>query len=225
MTYKSNYSAELRVRELMMQFESLGQNCEFGIVQRAHKAEPLGLLRWANVSVADLIKALEKKFDNFGEPDNVRVRLDRGEYMADEIRYRITYHTYAREGEIAPETLHDRECKRLRYLGGKLLEDLADGQKIFVWKRNKSVTENQIKPLHNALRTFGSNTLLWVVESHAGHLPGTVEWIDDGLMRGYVDHFADPERVPSTTSVEAWTKICANAWRLRLAQELGAPHN
>src|SRR5436305_104536 len=33
--------------DLATRFESLGDNCEFGILQRLEGAEPLGLLRWA----------------------------------------------------------------------------------------------------------------------------------------------------------------------------------
>ena len=34
-------------RDLVLQFESIGDNCELGLVQRRAGSEPLGLLRFA----------------------------------------------------------------------------------------------------------------------------------------------------------------------------------
>jgi len=36
-------------RDLVLQFESIGDNCELGLVQRRAGSEPLGLLRFARV--------------------------------------------------------------------------------------------------------------------------------------------------------------------------------
>jgi hypothetical protein len=202
-------------REIMMRFESLGENCEFGIVQRAHKAEPLGLFRWASANLQAVTAALAARFEGLGDPKCVRIRLVNGEYMADETRYRLTYHTFAKEGELTAEALHEREFKRLRYLAGKLAEDLEEAEKIFVCKRDRALTEAEIAPLYRALREYGPNTLLWVVPSSPHHAAGNAEWLGDGLMRGYIDHFADPDRVPATTSVGVWTNICTNALQLR----------
>jgi hypothetical protein len=211
--------SELSKRDLMMQFESIGQNCEFGIVQRAYKAEPLGLLRWASVSFPNLISGLSAKFEGLGAPDAVQIRLANGEYMADETRYKITYHTFVRQGETTPEALHEREHKRLRYLADKLIQDLEEAEKIFVYKKDEPLSEDQIRQLHAALRVFGPNTLLWVAAMDATHSAGTVEWLGEGLLAGRVDHFADPDHVPSTTSVESWTTVCANAWRLHTEKQ------
>ena len=40
---------------LLNSFESLGDNCEFGFVQRKFGTEPAGLLRWAIASPAALV--------------------------------------------------------------------------------------------------------------------------------------------------------------------------
>jgi hypothetical protein len=210
--------ADLSTRELMMQFESLGENCEFGIVQRAHKAEPLGLFRWASAPLKAVIAALDARFDRLGDSQCLRIRLANGEYMADETRYRLTYHTFAKEGEISAEALHEREYKRLRYLAAKLVEDLEESKKIFVCKRDRALSQDEIAPLFRALRAYGPNALLWVVPADPRNPAGNVELLDDGLMRGSIDHFADPERVPATTSVGVWTSICANAFAVRRGQ-------
>jgi hypothetical protein len=205
---------ELPMRDLMMQFESLGQNCEFGIVQRAHKAEPLGLFRWGSISMVNLVRCLNDRFEGLGAPEAVKIRLANGEYMADETKYKISYHTFARDGEMPLDELHAREYKRLQYLAGKMLDDLEDAEKVFVYKRGEPLSEAEVQPLFRALRSYGDNKLLWVVPMDAEHPSGSIERVEDGLLRGYIDRFADPERVPSTTPVESWSALCTNAWRL-----------
>ena len=61
------------IEELMLAFESLGDNCEFGLVQRDGGAEPLGLLRFAGMSLGNLVAALEAKLDGLGTIDTVTV--------------------------------------------------------------------------------------------------------------------------------------------------------
>jgi hypothetical protein len=206
---------DMSMREIMMRFESLGENCEFGLAQRHHKAEPLSLFRWASAPLANVIAALDARLDQFGHPDSLHIRLaPNGEYMADETRYRISYHTWAREDDMTPEVLHERECKRLRYLSTKLLDDLREADKIFVCQRSAPLAEADIMPLHRALKAYGPNKLLWITPEDEGHPSGCVELTEVGLIHGYIDHFANPARVPATTSVQAWSDICANAWRL-----------
>ena len=66
----------LSERDLAMRFESLGgtgHGCEFGLFQRHFGAEPLGLLRWADLSHHLLTRALESRFDGVGLPENTIV--------------------------------------------------------------------------------------------------------------------------------------------------------
>ena len=55
--------------DLFLQFESMGHNCEFGLVQRHFGAEPLGLLRWNAISVEDVILGIEQQFEGVGNPE------------------------------------------------------------------------------------------------------------------------------------------------------------
>ena len=57
------------LRQLMLRFESIGEDCEFGSVQRRYGAEPLGLLRWNDASYPALAAALEQDFAGCGEPE------------------------------------------------------------------------------------------------------------------------------------------------------------
>ena len=67
-------------RDLVLQFESLGDNCEFGLVQRKAGAEPLGLLRFSSAPLPRLVRALRERFDGLTDPANVRLSSAKGEY-------------------------------------------------------------------------------------------------------------------------------------------------
>ena len=43
---------------LLQQAEGLGENCDFGVVQRAAGIEPLGLLRFGACNAADRVELL-----------------------------------------------------------------------------------------------------------------------------------------------------------------------
>jgi hypothetical protein len=60
-------------RDLVLNFESIGDNCEFGLVQRMAGAEPLGLLRFSSTPLPLLVRALRARFDGLADPANVLV--------------------------------------------------------------------------------------------------------------------------------------------------------
>jgi hypothetical protein len=122
--------------ELMSKFESLGQNCEFGLVQRRCQAEPLGLLRFSSTPLPKLLDALDARFEGMGEPDSMKVELSSNgrEYMISDTRFGFLYHAFVDSGAMAAEALHRREVKRVPFLVHKLLDDLESADKIFVFK-------------------------------------------------------------------------------------------
>ena len=60
----------LGVAELGAQFESLGHNCEFGLVQRGMGTDALDLLRFGGIPVRCLIEGLDFGFEGLEAPDN-----------------------------------------------------------------------------------------------------------------------------------------------------------
>lgn len=206
---------------LMTHFESLGDNCEFGLVQRQAYTEPLGLLRFASFEVplerrlARLTDALEKSFDGFGHAGAIAISAEgrNHEFMVRETTYRLFYHTFRHEGETDIETLRASEPGRLGFLRRKFLDDLASGEKIFVWHSRATTTADQIAPLLRALCRHGANTLLWVVEADTRHSPGSVEALEGGLIKGYVARFAPPG---NATDIDAapWFEVCRKAYEL-----------
>src|SRR5690348_3255112 len=73
------YSLSLPLNRLMLAFESLGDNCEFGLVQRQAGAEPLGLLRFTGiflpieVRLQKLVAALEHRFEGLAAPTSLMI--------------------------------------------------------------------------------------------------------------------------------------------------------
>ena len=63
--------------ELMLAFESLGENCDFGLVQRHAGAEPLGIYRFSGTNLYQLLSTLNNEFEGVGELLNFTVGTSR----------------------------------------------------------------------------------------------------------------------------------------------------
>ena len=202
--------------QFMQRFESLGDNCEFGLVQRRCGAEPLGLLRFANMELQQLLHSLRSGFADIGEARNMDCWLSEGprrEYVIRDRQHGLVFHTFLYEDDVAETEMIGKQAARLKFLQRKLLEDLKNGEKVFVCKRNTPLTEQEILPLHTALNRFGRNTLLFVVPADEAHPPGAVDRVLPGLFRGYIDRFA-PDDNAYDLSLEVWLSICVNADKL-----------
>ena len=105
----------------MLQFESIGDNCELGLVQRQAGAEPLGLLRFAGTPLRNLVRALHARFANIADPAHVRLNAENGEYMVKLTKYDFTYHAHVKVGEMEPTALHLQQVPHRGLPGGKLL--------------------------------------------------------------------------------------------------------
>ncbi|WP_158933161.1 DUF563 domain-containing protein [Acidisphaera sp. S103] len=209
--------------ELMLAFESLGDNCEFGLVQRHAGVEPLGLFRFAGMSLGKLVAALQRKLDGLGTADTVKVYLSgtpgHREFMVHETSLDTRYHTFVHEGELDAEELRGREARRLTFLRRKLLEDLAVGEKIWVWRELGMTDPTRLQPLMDVLRALGPNILLWVVAADEEHKPGTVERLDRDLLKGYVERLAPYENATDIRPI-SWLEVCENAYSLCYPEEL-----
>ena len=208
---------QMRLPDLMLKFESLGQNCEFGLVQRRCQAEPLGLLRFSSTPLPRLLDALEARFAGMGAPQSIGVSLSPNgrEYMVRDSRFGFTYHAWVNAGEMHPDEIMQREARRVPFLVRKLVEDLESGAKIFVFKGMGPMTEEEAFPLAMALRRYGPNRLLLVNPADAEHRAGTVAARAPGFMVGYVDRFAPGDNAHDL-SLGSWVKVCREAYRLRL---------
>jgi hypothetical protein len=200
--------------KLMLAFESLGQNCEFGLVQRKCGVEPLDLLRFTSTSIDSLLRALDSRFEGIDAPGNISLQLkdgERREFMAYEGTYGLSYSTFRYAGEIEESALATLETKKVSFLKRKILEDLETGNRIFVWQNNGITPEPQILALYDRLSRYGRNRLLCVVTQDDTHPDGTVQLLKEGLLKGYIGEFAPAANVPLVATAP-WLKICIKAY-------------
>ena len=208
-------SRELSPDQLMMQFESLGENCEFGLVQRRCGAEPLGLLRFASAPLEKLLSGLDGRFEGMGEPDQVEVNVSENgsEYLVVDRRFGFLYHPWILVHEAEPDQVRERETMRLSLLRRKLLEDLKEGRKIFVYHAMSPLDTAEASRLVAAIHTYGPGPLMWVELADDQHRAGTVEQLRPGFLKANIDRFAPGENAHDL-SLECWIEICRNAFRL-----------
>ena len=201
------------VPRLLQRFESLGENCDLGVVQRAVGLEPLGLFRFAACNAPGVIALLRARFHPLGEPEDLW--LDevgpRREYWVKSRQFTFESHTnrYAPHDQAA--VVRDGEIEKLRYLKSHLLRDLAQGRKLFVFKGTSELAT--IRRLAAQLQTHGPNCLLWVNVADEAHAAASVERDSSSLLRGFVSRFGTYDGNPSLP-VEEWVSVCAHAYRL-----------
>jgi hypothetical protein len=212
--------ADLDDRDLVVQFESLGDNCELGLVQRRVGAEPLGLLRFSGTPLRNLLRAMAARFSHIGDPAYVRLNPEHGEYMVKLTKYDFTYHADAKIGEADPDRLLKQQTRVVSFLARKLIEDLEEASKIFVFRQNEPLSAIDLIDLRLAIAAYGPGRLLWVQPACTGHPPGSVALVDERLMIGYVRRLASREAVPDL-DFESWIAMLRRAYRL--SRETGAP--
>ena len=199
---------------LLMNFESIGDTCEFGIVQRRYGAEPISLLRWASTPPHHLITALKTRFAGVGEPEYTIVRSGEGEYTTRDSRYHMFSHTFTPDTGQGIEKFTAQHLRRMQYLRKKLIGDLTLGEKIFVYKCDQGLSDAQAEGIYRAIRDYGGETALLCVRiANNESLLGTVERMNAGLFIGYIDRFSTVD-----ISVNWWTAICRQVdlqWRSR----------
>lgn len=200
------------IRSVLNRFESLGNNCEFGLVQRFYGIEPLGLFRFNWADYEALLSGLSDGFSELDIAGSVQIRRSPNdqELIGEVEAYKYKYHTGLYDADISIPGLEESEALRIRYLGRKLIEDLEDGVKIYVRKGEKHEDFDKIVRLHDVMLKIGGCTLLWVTEARTDHPPGTVEVVRAGLLRGYIDRFA-PTEAAGRAVFDTWAKICLEA--------------
>ncbi|MHB2207684.1 hypothetical protein [Methylobacterium sp. CM6257] len=195
-------------------FRSLGDNCEFGFVQRYGGVEPSGLLRFSYTPIEDLIRGLHCGFADFGVPGDLRLSVSEGgTYYCHSRHYNIWANTGHPAGSIDPELLLEREYGRLAHLKRKMLADLADGSKILVRKAGRDEPDSDFARLAKAVWVHGPSTLLRVREAGPGWSPEPARRVADRLIEGTVRRFAPAEQAWDV-DLEPWMHLVDSAYAL-----------
>ncbi len=162
---------------IVSEFESLGNLCELGLLQRRLGQEPQGLLRFAGIMSPQLIEGLVSGFAGLGRPDTLVLgpRDDKlaGYGVADNI-YSLSFRTPEAETEA---DVKRKLARRLPFLVRKFLADAVQARKIFVFYREDRTTRAEAEAVLAALRLWGDAVVLWLTHEQ----PGVVR-LSDGLL-------------------------------------------
>lgn len=198
------------VRTLLLDFEPLGQDPEFGIVQRHIGLEPLALLRDATIPLDGLIAALDGDMAGIGAASQTRLRLGPGnEFLIDDTRYGLVVHTRTGPERTSAEALLPGAQRRLAFLARKLLDDLREPSRILLRSCDPPESPERLLALHRALRRLGNATLLAVEASADPARIGRAQWLAPGVMRGWVERFSLSE-----PRLDQWIAVCRSAHAL-----------
>ena len=205
---------DVSIGSMLLEFESIGVDCEFGLVQRRFAAEPLGLLRFNDAKLQNLLAALAAGFEGMGEPANTSIEVSRaGEFYVSDRRWNLGLHTMLFAVRHEAADVYPKMCRRIVYLRGKLLDDLRAAEKVLVCKSN-AIDLDGLRSLHTALRKYGPVRLLHV--RHAGVpladrsfdvTPGEVYRVEEDLFVGFISRFGN-DRPGWDIAFDEWISIC-----------------
>ena len=199
----------LSLRDLVLRFESMGDNCEFGCVQRYVKAEPIGLLRWTATNLESITKAIETGLAGIGDAENTELVMG-GDFRALDSKFGFRLQTFLLGDYGSAGDLLIEQCERMRFLGRQLLSDLQAAKKIFAHKTATPPSSDDVTSLHAAMKRHGPATLLHVRPSDTCYANGTVRELAPGLLVGHID------RVTAAgdgwgIDYDTWLDVCRKA--------------
>lgn len=199
------------LKRLVLRFEGLGDHCEFGIVQRRLGGDPIGLFRFAAISAETLTGLLGESFAKLGDPAFTELGVTpHEEYLVRDTRGLYHMHTFVSRGSVDEAKFLRQQVVRLGYLKKKLVEDLEEGQKIFVHKSShERISDKAAAALHAAVERFGRNILLVIRGAEDGHAAGSVSVLRDRLLVGHVNTpYGDDT---GAVDLESWRTILEQA--------------
>ncbi|OMQ44918.1 hypothetical protein [Ensifer sp. 1H6] len=209
--------------QYLSQFESIGDNCEFGLMQHAHGIYDGGLLKWSKINdVEHLIELLKNDFRHAFRYENLAPVHDD---MVIDLRSQILFHSklgstshggvriWNERRESDRRTIFNKEQAKHKHLLRKFRDTAARGQRIFIFKSNDGLTQRQEERLLLALRTLGPARLMIVEKAENCQAIGRVELLSEGFMKGYIERFA-PYGEADKCVPGAWERLCEKALRI-----------
>ncbi len=213
--------APLEPAAVMARFESLGDTCEFGFVQRHFGIEPISLLRWAGAPLPGLLEALQARFAGLYRREDLVV-IDGGSVL--DLKYDLRFHAgaYAHDGrdghggqravawDEAARTAHAREQRHVGFLLRITLETLAQRGKIFVYKTNAGLELLDVLRLKAALDLYGPQRLLCVLPADERNPAGRARLLAAGVKVAGISRFA-PYTCQDDADAPCWLALCRSA--------------
>ena len=205
-------------KQLMQHFRSLGDNAEFSVVQHRLDLEMPSLFRHSRMSLAQIAHGLACRFEGVDDPATLRlttVQLYEGppDYMGVQDAYAVGVLAGVKEGAVATDQVRAMLAAQLSVLRRLLLDDLADGSRIFVLRREAPLVEAEVVPIWSLLRGHGEAALLYVTLADGLHPAGSVERRRTGLYCGWLDRLPGPDDL-GDPPLELWLAICRRTYVL-----------
>ncbi len=213
------------LRDLALAFEGLGDNCEFGSIQRRAGVEPIGLFRFAAVHPPTLIKLLDNDFDVLGDPEQTYLDpTESGEYLVRDKRGYYQLHSFIRVNAVDADKFLAEQIRRINFLKRKLISDLNAADKIFVYKQSKAaITDAELLGIHQAMQRFGDNTLLGMRLADENNPAGSISVLRNRLYVGYLAHmYVDGGNIQDL-DVDSWFNVMHQAYSFRFNQSAREP--
>lgn len=207
----------MEIEDFTRNFESLGDNCELGFIQRFEKNEEGGLLRWSVSPPASLIQGITYDFADLYLEKNLTPHTDG---MVLDSKYGFYFHTamrsekkvFVHEGEDRSE-IYRKEYDKVQYLVEKLNGLLASGERTFVYKHNEHISDAVLKELSEAIASKGPGKLLYVSDQLDSET-GSVKHLSGNIFVGKIDKFASYSEA-NQPSINGWHLILKNYLELQ----------
>lgn len=176
--------------KLSRKYISLGDNCEFGFVQRIAGNEDGGLLRFAIAFPEVLLHNLHNGFDGLYRFENLTPHSPK---MVADAYSGIKFHSnmLSKDGAFVLSAderrpIHAVEFDKIAYLRNKLEAALSDAGSVFVYKHNSGISEETGCAIAAALRERGGARILIVRDGDAP----AVRQIENNLFYGWIPMLA-----------------------------------
>jgi hypothetical protein len=196
-------------RKLLRWTESVGDNCEYGFVQRYEDYEPSSLFRWAVTPIDKLVAYLNKPIPLFLKEN---LQTTSSDLVLDTLSgFYFHSHTNVEDGESRRfitedegfSRIHENEVDKINYLSSKLFSNLRSNPGIYIYKRNNPVSAEEFMELALTIKGFNpDHVVLWVKSDDALTLERLAEGIYAGTIRKFADyHTANLIDLPSWTDL------------------------
>ena len=219
----SDQAKILNVSNILSNCESLGADCEVGFVHRAHGQEPMSLFRWAGMPFQLLISLINNEFKGFASEESSKMtwglnpNTGNNEYHFLDTHYQFEAHTWFTKKNISIDEDESDLLKKSRahhlLLARKILEDLEDAQKIFIFKSMERMDVAQYLDLYRAINTYGENKLLVVEKKSSTNLQDNenLRIVEPNLLIGKVDCFFLDNGRKNQPHMETWNPLILEA--------------